>query len=53
MYLWEIKACLKLHRRSVAYCKVEKGNLTMITIFFEGFFYNDILVIVESSQFSP
>lgn len=52
MYLWEIKACLKLHRRSVAYCKVEKGNLT-ITIFFEGFFYNDILVIVESSQFSP
>lgn len=28
MYLWEIKACLKLRRNNVAYCKVEKGPVS-------------------------
>jgi hypothetical protein len=42
VYLWEIKACLKLRRNNVAYCKVEKGNITIT-----------ILIIVENSQFIP
>lgn len=45
MYLWEIKACLKLCGNNVGYYKVEKGNIT----------YDDnyILIIVKSSQFIP
>lgn len=44
VYLWEIKACLKLCGNNVGYYKVEKGNIT---------YNNSILIIVKGSQFIP